>query len=187
MMDYYLKGIKESKRASLLSRSFGRAVGVAILNKNGTLISEGFSDNLTNSDLQQTELPKFDGQYDRVVQESIIELAEHLCQIGVISNNEIDSMVNYALENENKRSAQASSPLLHFSKTIHAEISALISAEGSQLKYSSMFSTLEPCKNCLKYIAHSGIYKVYYIEHNGYSTPIGKKVSGIELYEINLS
>jgi deoxycytidylate deaminase len=57
--------------------------------------------------------------------------------------------------------------LIEFSRAVHAEMDALLSAArsgGVSVQGCSLYSTTYPCHNCAKHIVAAGIEKVYYIE-----------------------
>ena len=48
--------------------------------------------------------------------------------------------------------------------TIHAEINALLNCNKSDLEGCTIYTTSQPCLNCLKAIRQAGIVKVVYLE-----------------------
>lgn len=57
--------------------------------------------------------------------------------------------------------------LIEFSRSIHAEMHALLSAghsAGSRLRGAALYCTTYPCHGCARHIVAAGIHAVYYIE-----------------------
>lgn len=57
--------------------------------------------------------------------------------------------------------------LIEFSRSIHAEMHAIIAAtdsEGSRVKNGTLYTTTYPCHSCARHIVAAGISEVYYLE-----------------------
>jgi deoxycytidylate deaminase len=86
-----------------------------------------------------------------------------------------DFLVSENIINEDKRSAAANAiaqtsklrGLIEFSRSIHAEMHAILSAarsNGSKIAGGKLFVTTYPCHSCARHIIAAGIKEVFYIE-----------------------
>lgn len=161
------------------SSCLSRQVGASIIDKNGTIISKGWND-----------VPKFGGN---LYKEG--DLNDHRCKnLGLCSNDKqkdllVDSIIEFVLTDDNvnkifiKENGDYDFPLLHtlsnkirnskikdlleFSRSVHAEMHAIITGSqisGSQMIGGKLFCTTYPCHNCARHIVVAGIKEVYYIE-----------------------
>lgn len=184
-IEYLRKGATEAMKYSVCSNSFGRKVGAVILDFGGNVISHGYS--FVADDMEVNDGDKrLNKVFDDIVAERLRVFLEYLVSIGVIPTNLFEIILEHSVNNESGRGKQVSSPVLGISETVHAEMYAVIKADRKLLHNSVLFSTLEPCSSCLKYIRFSGVSRIYYIEKNGYESYKGRKVDGINLYEITL-
>ena len=165
------RGMYHAHSASMRSACLSRQVGAAILEEEGTLLSVG-----TN------EVPRHGGgAYGGTVGD---EDDRCFAKRGYCSNtreqNQILSDIFAKLRRANLLSADATEAnvdralrttrvkaLIEFSRSVHAEMDALISLtrSGTMLPPgSSLFSTTYPCHSCARHIVSSGIDRVVYLE-----------------------
>lgn len=88
----------------------------------------------------------------------------------------IDSSINYTIVTSIKKLLLDSSDifidapelgdLIEYSRSIHAEMDAILSAarSGSSVVGGTLYCTTFPCHNCARHLITAGIHKVYYIE-----------------------
>lgn len=161
----------ESYAASLRSTCLSRQVGAAIADEYGDLVSVGWNDVPTfggglaceNDSLEGSSLCKRKGycRSNREIGALLGNIYEALASEGVdfgpLDRQRFDSVV---------KSAGVSS-LIEFSRAIHAEMEAILSAARTAkqgLRKGSLFVTTYPCENCVKHILAAGISRVVYIE-----------------------
>ncbi len=166
-----------AKSAAGNSACLSRQVGAAICNEKGDIISRGWND-----------VPKFGGNLYSYSDEN-----DHRCySLGYCSNDKhkhelIGDITNKILSKFTKQkelfdinvqderiniihkiiSESGIKNLIEFSRSIHAEMHAIIS--GAQLSSDKMINgsiyvTTYPCHNCARHIAVAGIKKIFYIE-----------------------
>lgn len=151
------------------SSCLSRQVGASITDEKGEIIAKGWND-----------VPKYGGGLYN--EGSSID---HRCFLsGVCSNDKEKDQLAKAIADELNRSGLDLSAkqqnnlenvirkskikdLLEFSRSVHAEMHAIIS--GSQISSNRMvngklFCTTYPCHNCARHIIVAGIKEVYYIE-----------------------
>jgi deoxycytidylate deaminase len=165
------KGLYFADAAALSSACLSRQVGAAIMDKEGNLLATGRND-----------VPKPGGG---LYEEEHIEVPNGLCHVrGHCSNkkeqsaiaNEIlqifqqEGMPSIEGKEETVRAALAGTrmgSLIEFSRSIHAEMDALISLSrtGTRLPpNSTLYTTTYPCHNCARHIVAAGISRVVYLE-----------------------
>ena len=49
-------------------------------------------------------------------------------------------------------------------RTIHAELNAILHADRNRLEGATMYLTLSPCNDCMKFLINAGIERVFYSE-----------------------
>lgn len=156
--------------ASMRSTCLSRQVGAAIADKDGELVSVGWNDIpcvggglvVDNGDWSDS-LCKSKGEcrstveIDKLVNNIYLRLKDS----GFVKKNaKRDDVV------DSLKSAGLSS-LIEFSRAIHAEMEALISAARTAkagLKGGTIYVTTYPCDNCAKHLIAAGITRVVYIE-----------------------
>jgi deoxycytidylate deaminase len=161
--------------SQMQSACLSRQVGAAVVDKHGTVVATG-----TN------EVPKAGGG---VYGESVLEDAEEgrcaffkdksmrFCRNTDEQNKIIDSLLEEIPEfnvatpdrkDELKRDLRKTriGGLLEFSRAVHAEMDALLSAarKGVSLVGCRIFVTTYPCHYCARHIVAAGIDEVQYIE-----------------------
>jgi deoxycytidylate deaminase len=159
------------------SACLSRQVGASICDKNGDILAVGWND-----------VPKFNGGlYGADPRNDPNAERDNRCwnlQGGVCFNDQekklisellVTTLVKAGVVREDQK-AQASESvmqssqvkgLIEFSRSIHAEMHALLTAgrsAGARIKGSSLYCTTYPCHSCARHIIAAGISEVYYIE-----------------------
>lgn len=161
--------------AAVNSACLSRQVGAAITTKDERLIAVGWND-----------VPKAGG--DLYVTKSQTEIAEgdHRCWNALgggkcfndqekelfadILMDDLGSLIDKSKHTEARKKIRDSSRLkglIEFSRSIHAEMHALLNAGKAGLGKvvgGKLFVTTYPCHSCARHIIASGIMEVYYIE-----------------------
>lgn len=161
----------EAFSAGLMSTCLSRQVGAAISNAEQELVSTGWNG-----------VPRFGGglatDANPNEKSALCKTKEH-CN----SNKKINEIINeiyIKLSNSGlllKKAVKQDftdaildtsvSSLIEFSRAIHAEMEAIISAsrDGKNcLREANIFVTTYPCENCVKHILAAGISSVFFIE-----------------------
>lgn len=160
-----------AESASLRSGCLSRQVGAAIINTNKELIATGCNDvPKYEGGLYSTEDGSGDGRCmtkygnkckNQEYREEIIgELKD------IIKSYDLDSLIHEKLSEEISKNEKLNN-LLEFSRSVHAEMDAIISIArrgGVSLKDATLYCTTFPCHNCARHIIAAGITQVYYIE-----------------------
>lgn len=157
--------------ASLRSSCLSRQVGAAIIDSNNHLISTGYND-----------VPKFGGGlYEGTNDcnqsgERCFEREGQRCMNDYHKDKICDEIINIVrsiipidgkkddLISKVKKSKVRN--LLEFSRSIHAEMDAILAAgrKNKSVVGSRLFCTTFPCHNCARHIIAAGIKEVYFIE-----------------------
>ncbi|SIS84615.1 anti-phage dCTP deaminase [Chryseobacterium gambrini] len=164
-----------AKSASVNSACLSRQVGASITDKEGNLISTGWND-----------VPKFGGNLYKEE-----DINDKRCKVlGYCSNDNqkndlIQGILNSIITDPNLKDLLYGNDLLvrniienilvkskikdliEFSRSVHAEMHAIISGSqlaGSKMVEGKLFCTTYPCHNCARHIIVSGIKEIYYIE-----------------------
>jgi deoxycytidylate deaminase len=156
--------------AGLRSACLSRQVGAAISDADGSVISTGCND-----------VPKANGglySEDDVSDYRCIYMEggkcfndEHKDQLA----KDIEKILNDELKDAGRakklvaavRKSTRLRDLLEFSRSVHAEMDAIISIArrgGPSVTGGSLYTTTFPCHNCARHIVAAGITKVFYIE-----------------------
>lgn len=168
------RGMYAAFSAALRSACLSRQVGASIVDEFGNILSTGCND-----------VPKFGGglyetgQHDNrcVFKEGGIcfndkykdKLRDEILKI--IKSEGISEAVAEKLSSK-IRSESRLRDLIEFSRAVHAEMDALISAArkgGAGVQGCTLFTTTYPCHNCARHIVAAGIKAVYFIEPYGKS------------------
>lgn len=161
----------EAFSASLRSTCLSRQVGAAISDNNGEFVSIGWND-----------IPAFKGGLatdQHPAHKAALCKSKGVCR----SNREIDKLLSLLFDSLKKDKlllAKTSkekvklalkkggiSNLIEFSRAIHAEMEAILSAARTGRKGllgGTLYVTTYPCENCVKHILAAGIERVVYIE-----------------------
>ena len=159
-----------AQSAALRSACLSRQVGAAILNSEGEVIATGCNDVPKKGGLYTIEDEEkdyrcknirdgecFNDRYKTLIKKDIKKILKN----KVNESDELDTLVNKISSETRLRD------LLEFSRSIHAEMDAIISVArngSASLKGASLYTTLFPCHICARHIIASGIKEVYYIE-----------------------
>ncbi|MFC5431477.1 anti-phage dCTP deaminase [Paraburkholderia denitrificans] len=158
------------------SACLSRQVGAALTNKAGSVISVGWND-----------VPRpFGGLYETTDAGESFD-SDHRCwnveggrcfndiEKSAIADAVVAKMVDKEIIAADKREeayklmrhdSQLRS-LIEFSRAVHAEMHALLSAgaiHGSEVKGGKLFVTTYPCHSCARHIVAAGIEEVYFLE-----------------------
>lgn len=166
-------GMFHAAGAQLRSACLSRQVGAALSDSNGNIIATG-----TN------EVPKYGGgvygsdflsESDEPIEDARCAVTNKYCSNNREQNKIIDEVVAAIPELDGakdkiaiKRALKetALGRLLEFSRAVHAEMDAILSAarEGSSTINSKLFVTTFPCHYCARHIVSAGVAEVQYIE-----------------------
>ncbi len=160
-----------AQSAALRSACLSRQVGAAILNSKGEIIATGRNDvpkaggGLYTIEDKENDYrcaymqdgKCFNDEYKKQIKEQIKKiLSEEINEPG-----KVESISNRISKETRLKD------LLEFSKSVHAEMDAIISAinvGNACLKDSTLYTTTFPCHSCARHIIAAGIKEVYYIE-----------------------
>ena len=156
--------------AGLRSACLSRQVGASISDATGSVISTGCNDvPKANGGLYSED----DAQDYRCIymQGGKCFNDEHKDQLA----NEIEKILNEELKDPNRakkliasvRKSTRLRDLLEFSRSVHAEMDAIVSIArrgGPSVTGGSLYTTTFPCHNCARHIVAAGITRVFYIE-----------------------
>lgn len=170
--EHYERAMFHAKGAQLRSACLSRQVGAALTDKEGNIIATG-----TN------EVPMAGGGvYGGNFDDNKEQVSDHRCHIHnkYCSNSrtqrEIIDEIIAALpefkfevprqELEKKIKSTSVGRLIEFSRAVHAEMDALLSAarEGESTVGTKLFVTTFPCHYCARHIVTAGVEEVQYIE-----------------------
>lgn len=161
--------------AALQSACLSRQVGAALVDKTGSVVATG-----------SNEVPKAGGGvYGEAFQEEaedsrcamMLHVSDRYCRNTREQNTIIDALIQNIAELKNVSPARAAElplllrktrigSLLEFSRAVHAEMDAILSAarEGTPVVATRLFVTAFPCHYCARHIVSAGIDEVQYIE-----------------------
>lgn len=171
--------------AALRSADLGRQVGVAITNKDGSILAVGCNDvpKIGGGLYWNGESPDhrdFVKGFDstsrfkrRLLTQALARLREAGWKPPDNSQGDADSLIDAGTLHGTQMQN-----LLEFGRSVHAEMSALSEAahRGIAVDGASMYSTTFPCHLCARHIISAGVRRVIYIE------PYPKSLAR-ELYE----
>jgi deoxycytidylate deaminase len=158
------------------SACLSRQVGAAIADRNGEIISIGWND-----------VPRAGGSVYRTMDYSQSEEDDFRCwnldggqcfndkEKDVLADFIVSQLVKGGVLQETRamdaygvvRTSEKLGHLLEFSRSIHAEMHAILSAghtNGEKLKDGVLYATTYPCHSCARHIVAAGIKDVYFIE-----------------------
>lgn len=167
------RGMYAAYSAGLRSACLSRQVGAAVIAKDGSVVATGCND-----------VPKAGGGLYEGVGE------DHRCHnwggrcyndkhkdilrdeiVKLLIDSGIDAKVSIGLA-QRVRTETRLKDLIEFSRAVHAEMDALVSAArrgGAGTDGCLLFTTTYPCHNCARHIVAAGITEVYFIEPYGKS------------------
>ncbi len=163
------RGMAAAKQGAANSSCISRQVGAVIVNSAGSIIGVGWNEvPKSGGGVYAEGDPKDarcfrhgdnscrnDQQKDHLYTDIISSLAPYLVP------GTSDTLIEAALKKTRIKS------LIEFSRSVHAEMAALIDAARSSrggFQGASMYVTTYPCHNCARHIVASGISEVFYIE-----------------------
>ncbi|WP_236180928.1 anti-phage dCTP deaminase [Pseudomonas mosselii] len=158
------------------SACLSRQVGAAITNSEGEILASGWND-----------VPKaFGGLYHTADQNSSTDEDRRCWNIEGgrcfndaektdIANAMVDRLIANGLVEEKKRSSAFEmlrkdsqlKSLIEFSRAVHAEMHALLTAgetKGGQIRNGKLFVTTYPCHSCARHLVAAGVKEVYFLE-----------------------
>lgn len=178
--------------ARVRSACLSRQVGAALVGADGTVVSTG-----TN------EVPRagggvygehFAGAHTAEDHRCAFRSGEKICSSNVEQNRIIDELIAslpILAEMSDQDSLRAKirktrlGGLIEFSRAVHAEMDALLSAgrEGVSTIGTRLFVTTFPCHYCARHIVSAGVYEVQFIEPYPKSLALDLHVDAIALNE----
>ncbi|TAG74397.1 MAG: hypothetical protein EAZ24_11090 [Burkholderiales bacterium] len=174
------------------SACLSRQVGAAITDSDGNIVSTGwndvpkylgglYGDFAVDSQHKDHRCWNFGGKcFNHEEKDKLAEfLANTLIDAKLLSRDSFQSTFSAIREN-----AKLSS-LIEFSRSVHAEMHAILNAgrqHGRSMIGGSLFVTTYPCHSCARHIIAAGIKDVYYIEP--YKKSLATKLHGDSITEL---
>lgn len=165
-------GMFHAYAASLRSTSLARQVGAAIMTESGDLVSVGTNDVPRQGGGLYWEGDSADSRDHRRGRDSHDETKERI--VTELLERTVDSWKELSAADKRKRITEIEEKLegtramslTEFSRAVHAEAEAILSAArmGCSTSGTHLFSTTFPCHTCTKYIVASGVRRLVYIE-----------------------
>jgi deoxycytidylate deaminase len=180
------RGMYHANAAAMRSSCLSRQVGASILDGNGDLIAVGANEvpkfgggSYGESDTNDDRCFKERGKCSNTVyQQNIIEdVFSQLSNNGSLAKGITREVFDDSLKTTRLKS------LIEFSRSIHAEMDALLGLvrSGTKLPENAvLFTTTYPCHNCARHIVAAGVKKVIYLE------PYAKSLA-IDLHEDSIA
>lgn len=169
------RGMYAAFSAALQSACLSRQVGAAILDSQGNILATGCNDvpkaggglyEENGSHDHRCVFREggvcFNDKYKDKLRDEITEL---------LKKGGVDPLKALGLAKEIRKSTRLKD-LIEFSRAVHAEMDALISAArkgGRGVQDGVLFTTTYPCHNCARHIVAAGIRAVYFVEPYGKS------------------
>ena len=157
------------------SACLSRQVGAALTDSKGEILSIGWND-----------VPKAGGGLYQSKINDLLSSSDMRCwnlgskgcwndeEKNIITNDLVNILIDEKIVEESKRAElfkkvrnSKIKSIVEFSRAIHAEMHAIITASqtaGERVRDGSLYITTYPCHNCARHIIVAGIKKVYYIE-----------------------
>jgi deoxycytidylate deaminase len=158
------------------SACLSRQVGASITSSDGEILATGWNDvPKAFGGLYQTESYGSSPDEDRRCWNLDGGLCSNDQEKRLISNAIVDLLAKEGLIDEAKRDdvykiirkkSQLKS-LIEFSRAVHAEMHALLSAgatDGGKIRGGKLFVTTYPCHSCARHIVAAGVKEVYFLE-----------------------
>jgi deoxycytidylate deaminase len=173
-------GMYVAYAAGLRSACLSRVVGASIMDGNGSVISTGRNDvpkgggglygpEDFDDDARCVKLQSgicFNNSHKNKLTDDIEKLI--IKEIKKIETEELQIPSSLASEiSKNIQNETGVGNLIEFSRSIHAEMDAIISLSrlgGGSTQGATLFTYTFPCHNCARHIVSAGISKVYYLE-----------------------
>lgn len=168
------RGMYAAHSAAARSACLSRQVGAAIVDPSGNIIATGCNDvpKAGGGLYEQGEADHrcvflegglcFNDKYKDKLRDEISDLLQRE-GVDVVKSEQLASQI---------RSKTRMKDLIEFSRAVHAEMDAIISAArkgGNGVQNCILFTTTYPCHNCARHIVAAGISAVYFIEPYGKS------------------
>ncbi|BFI95035.1 MAG: anti-phage dCTP deaminase [Rhodanobacter sp.] len=168
-----------SASAARNSACLSRQVGAAVTSSTGELLAVGWNDvpqkggglygkpPITHEIIHPTKdqrcfaLPRGACFNDREKDSILQAIVDSLVKVKLIDSNQILSAKEAIRDNTRVKD------LIEFSRAIHAEMHAILTASriaGERLVGGKIFVTTYPCHSCARHIVAAGINEIYYIE-----------------------
>lgn len=177
-------GMYSAYAARLGSACLSRQVGATLMNDKGEILSTGCNEvpraggGLYGQSNRPDDTPetinegrcyifnracKNTEEKIKIVEEIDDIIIEKLKSLTTISDHEIKK-ISYMIKTDIQKSKVGD--LIEFSRSVHAEMDALISAarKGTSTDDCKLFVTTFPCHNCARHIVAAGIKEVQFIE-----------------------
>jgi dCMP deaminase len=135
--------LKQAYIESLQSKCVKHSVGCIITNKDGRIVASGYNGTPAGDHNCIDQFPNF--------KEEVAELESKKCN-GEMTLNE-QAKLTHLYEQHHKWSAE---------HEIHAEMNALLHSNRDDIQGGTLYCTHQPCADCSKNIANSGISRVVY-------------------------
>ncbi|MBS4088105.1 anti-phage dCTP deaminase [Pseudomonas rustica] len=158
------------------SACLSRQVGASITSADGEILATGWNDvPKAFGGLYQTETYGSSPDEDRRCWNLNGGFCSNDQEKRVMSNAIVDLLTREGLIEEDKREqvyqvirkkSQLKS-LIEFSRAVHAEMHALLSAgstDGGKIRGGKLFVTTYPCHSCARHIVAAGVREVYFLE-----------------------
>lgn len=164
------RGMNAAWGAGLRSACMSRQVGAALLNSDGEVIATGTNDvpqfggGLSGQNGKTDHRCFADGEFcrnDRTKDEIYKEIVEQLNEAQLLAANATAEQVQKAIERTRI------STLVEFSRSVHAEMDALITLArfgAAAASGGTLYVTTYPCHSCARHIVATGIKEVIYLE-----------------------
>ncbi len=181
-------GMYAAVSAASKSACLSRQVGAAIYSEKGELLSVGWNDvpkglgglYSTNDGDEDHRCFKWKGKVchnDRKKEELYSKVFKQLNEEGLLATGvDLQELRRQLLKTPVK-------DLIEYSRSIHAEMEAIVSAARSGkpgIVGGTLYTTTFPCHNCARHIVAAGISKVFYVE------PYAKSLA-LELHSDSIS
>ncbi len=177
-------GMYSAYAARLGSACLSRQVGATLMNDKGEILSTGCNEvpraggglygqsnriNDTPETINEGRCYIFNGacknteEKNKIVEEIDDIITEKLKSLETMNNHEIKKL-SQKIKTDIQKSKVGD--LIEFSRSVHAEMDALISAarKGTSTDQCKLFVTTFPCHNCARHIVAAGIKEVQFIE-----------------------
>ncbi len=158
--------------AKLRSACLSRQVGASLIDDYGNIVSTGTNEVPRSGGGVYGESPDTDGSFD-----GRCNVFKGFCRNTDEQNKMIDELLGLipettSLPTERKIELREQlrksriGQLIEFSRAVHAEVAALLSAsrQGKSTSRTRMFVTTFPCHYCARHIISAGVREVQYIE-----------------------
>lgn len=178
--------------AASSSACLSRQVGAAIMSQSGEIISTGWNDvpryggGLYLSNSSELSIDEDKRCWNREGGKCFNDVEKNLFADSLMSElGNLISAENAEKAKETIRNSNKLRGLIEFSRSIHAEMHAILNAgnvAGEKLIGAKLFVTTYPCHSCARHIIAAGISEVYFIEP--YRKSLAIKLHGDAITEV---